>query len=174
VGFDKSSSFPSVVLHRKYFLCSPKLQQHIGHFTSFEAWLHLVLQQGRVLFIHWVPSIKLLHITRDIPWKLRLSNPPKRLARFHTSLLLFISNKCSRNTVVTRIFLPALPPGSSNLLSSAYVLNIPEVNRPGCGVYHSPLPSPRLCMGIPIPVPLLCAFVACYIGNFVFFYFDKS
>ena len=34
-GFDNGSLFPGVVVHRQYFLCSPKLQQHIGHFTSF-------------------------------------------------------------------------------------------------------------------------------------------
>ena len=76
--------------------------------------------------------------------------------------------------MVTRFFLLVLPPGSSNLLSTAYVLNFPEVNRPECGVYHSPLPSPRLCMGRQIPVPPLCAFVACYMANFVLFILTKG
>jgi len=76
--------------------------------------------------------------------------------------------------VVTRIFLPALPPDSSNLLSNAYVFNFPEVNRPGCGVYHPPLTSPRLCMGRQIPVPPLCAFVECYMAKFVLFILTKG
>jgi len=46
------------------------------------------------LFIHRVPSIKLLHITRSIIWKRRLSHPPKCRACSHTSLqVLFRSTE---------------------------------------------------------------------------------
>jgi len=46
-GFDNGSSFPGVVLHRKYFLSSTKLQ-HIGHFTGFEARPYLILQKEKL------------------------------------------------------------------------------------------------------------------------------